>query len=400
LPGLTAFRRRSKLQQIAPGSRLFASEDEEQVICNITKRSLLQQILIEGRKHWDHDGYDPDCRARFLRAIKCKTPELGGRVFASENGERTFCNTCKSPACTSCGHWAKVQWQRERWCAIPEGPFKVITLTMPDTLWPLFASNPELCRKLAEIAGRVIVGYARARRGVEVGVMPIPHTFNGKLEFNAHVHALVTARDLQTLASQNRSNIFFDRNQLMRSWKRLIVALLRAALESGSLESGMDDAEVEHLLQREEVRDWRVHVQAFDGKEHFLRYAGRYVRRPPIAERRIVAVSNGFVQFWYKDKRLRRRELVVCTVAEFIDRWAQHLPKPRRHSVRYFGLFGPRRWSQVVAGAFAQIGEKQRPRPKRRRWAISVERLSGKNPLIDHTGTRMTFVRHLAPATA
>ena len=57
-------------------------------------------------------------------------------------------------------------------------------------------------------------------------------TVNGKLEFNSHVHALVTARDLQMLASQNRSNIFFDRNQLMHSWKRLIIALLRAALDS------------------------------------------------------------------------------------------------------------------------------------------------------------------------
>jgi hypothetical protein len=360
-------------------------------------RSLLQRILIEGRKHWDHEGYDPDCRARFLRAIQCKTPDMGQRVYASENEERTFCNTCKSPACPSCGHWATVQWQRERWCAIPEGPYRVITFTMPNTLWPLFASSPRLCRKLAEIAARVIVGYARARRGVEVGVMPILHTFNGKLEFNSHVHALVTARDLQTLASQNGSNIFFDRNQLMRSWKRIIIALLRAALESACLESGMDHDEVERLLQHEEIRNWKVHVQAFDGKEHFLRYAGRYVRRPPIAERRIVAISDGFVRFWYKDKRLRRRETVVCTVEEFIDRWAQHVPQRYRHSVRYFGLFGPRRWSRVAAAAFALIGEKQRPRPKRRPWAIAVERLSGRNPLVDSKGNRMKFVRHLAP---
>jgi hypothetical protein len=230
--------------------------------------------------------------------------------------------------------------------------------------------------------------------------VPILHTFNGKLQFNSHVHALVTARDLQRPTSQNRSNIFFDRNQLMRSWKRLIVALLRAALESGSLDSGMEDARVERLLQQEEIRDWRVHVQAFDGKDHFLRYAGRYVRRPPIAERRIVAVSNGFVRFWYKDKRLGRRETVACTIEEFIDRWAQHVPKAYCHTVRYFGLFGPRRWSQVVASAFEQIGEKQGPRPKRRRWAISVEGLSGHNPLIDQKGTRMTFVRHLAPSKA
>lgn len=230
--------------------------------------------------------------------------------------------------------------------------------------------------------------------------MPILHTFNGKLEFNSHVHALVTARDLQTIASQNRSHIFFDPNHLMRSWKRLIVALLRAALESGSLDSGLDDAEVERLLQREEVRNWRVHVQAFEGKEHFLRYAGRYVRRPPIAERRIVAISNGFVRFWYKNKVRRQRETVVCTVEELIARWAQHLPKNYRHSVRYFGVFSPRRWGQLAAATFVLVGEKQRPRPKRLPWAFSVERLSGRNPLIDYQGNRLTFLRHQAPSGA
>ena len=83
----------------------------------------------------------------------------------------------------------------------------------------------------------------------------------------------------------------------MRTWQRLVIALLRRALEAGRLKSGMVRAELECLLTREETRHWRVHLQAFDGKEHFLRYAGRYVRRPPIAQRRILSVANGFVRF-------------------------------------------------------------------------------------------------------
>jgi len=363
----------------------------------IPKRSSLQRILIEGRERWDQPGYDPDCSLRFLRAVQCKTPELGRRVFASDNEEAVFCNTCKSPACTSCGHWSTIQWQRERWCALPEGPYRVITLTMPNTLWPLFASNPRLCRKLAEIAARVIVGYARVRRGVEVGVIPILHTFNGKLEFNSHVHALVTGSDLQR---ENGACFFFDRDQLMRSWKRLVIALLRAALLGARLESKMSHDEIERLLQREETRHWKVHVQAFDGKEHFLRYAGRYVRRPPIAERRIISISNGVVRFWYKDKLLGRRQTVILTIDVFIDRWAQHIPKRYRHSMRYFGLFGPRRWNRVVETAFLLVREKRRRRPKRLCWAISVERLSGRNPLLDSKRVRMTFVRHLPPISA
>jgi len=40
------------------------------------KRSSLQRILIEGRKHWDHEGYDPDCRARFLRIDSVQDPGI------------------------------------------------------------------------------------------------------------------------------------------------------------------------------------------------------------------------------------------------------------------------------------------------------------------------------------
>ena len=43
----------------------------------------------------------------FLRAVQCKTPALGRRLYASETEEREFCNTCKSRmACASCGSCA------------------------------------------------------------------------------------------------------------------------------------------------------------------------------------------------------------------------------------------------------------------------------------------------------
>jgi hypothetical protein len=362
---------------------------------SVSRRSRLQEILILGRNHWDHDAYDPDSRRAFLLALQCKTPALGGRVFASENEERVFFNTCKSPACPSCGHWATVQWQRERWCAIPEGPYLEITLTMPNTLWGIFARNPRLCRKLPEIAARVIRSYARVRHGVEVGVMPVLHTFNGELLFKPHVHSLVTAGGLQASRSRWQPRIFFHRDELIRSWQRLIIATFRRASETGQLEFEITRDELESLLQFEEIRGWIAHVRAFKGKEHFLQYCGRYVRRPPIAQWRILTIKDGFVRFWHKDKRLKRWITVQCTLEEFIDRWSQHIPKRYRHAVRHFGLFAPRRWPRVAAAIFTILGTKQRPRPKRLPWAIAVQRFRG-NPLLDQCSQPMKFVRHMA----
>jgi hypothetical protein len=363
------------------------------------KTSRLRTILIEGRQHWDDPGFNPDVRLSFLRALECRTPALGSRVYASENEEAVFCNTCKSPACTGCGHWATIHWQRERWCALPEGPYMGVTLSMPDTLWPLFSANPHLTRELPSIAASAIMIYGKVYKGIDVGVMAILHTFNGKLEFNSHVHALVFAKDLQSPSQSGESRIFFN-NSIMRSWKRLVIALLRAALNAGCLVSTLTDRELEHLLRREEGRWWSVHIQSFNGKEHFVRYAGRYARRPPISERRIRDVSNGLVSFWYMDKRLKRPVTVVCTVTEFIDRWTLHIPKRYRHAVRHCGIFAPRRWNQVAEAAFLLSGQRRRPKPRPLRWNFSVQRLSGHDPLTDSKGRQMRFVKHLPPVAA
>jgi hypothetical protein len=77
-------------------------------------------------------------------------------------------------------------------------------------------------------------------------------------------------------------------------------------------------------------------IQLFEDKWHFLQYAGRYVRRPPIAQRRITWIGRRTVKFWYKDKKLRRRFEVDCSLKEFVDRWTQHIPERYQHAVRSF----------------------------------------------------------------
>jgi len=134
---------------------------------------------------------------------------------------------------------------------------------------------------------------------------------------------------------------------------------------------------------------------SFKSKEHFLRYAARYVRRPPIAQRRITCIEGRGVRFWTKDKKLRRRVEVQCTPEEFVDRWAQHLPDDYQHAVRTFGLFAPRSLGQTCAAIFAILGQRQRPRPKPRPWADSIKRDFGHNPLLDHKGQQMKWVRRL-----
>jgi hypothetical protein len=46
---------------------------------------------------------------------------------------------------------------------------------------------------------------------------------------------------------------------------------------------------------------------------------------------------------------------------------------------------------------FAAIGYKRRARPAPPRWAESLKEMTGKDPLLDRVGQRMSWVRSLAP---
>jgi len=226
-------------------------------------------------------------------------------------------------------------------------------------------------------------------------VIAILHTFNGKLEFNSHIHAMVKIDGLHL--SGNCTTVYYDGDFVMEEWRHAVIALLRTASRLGRLRCSFPPDQIEAVLTYHGTRWWSVNVERLGSTEHFLMYAGRYVRRPPIAQWRITHIDDSKVRFWAKDKKLRRKIEVECTLEEFIDRWSQHIPERYRHSVRYFGLFAPRGVKETFSALFAIIGQKPRPRPKPRPWRESIKRDFGFDPLLDHKGAEMKWVRRIAP---
>jgi hypothetical protein len=322
---------------------------------------------------------------------------LGAEVYSSENQELVLYHTCKSRACPSCGYRAQVKWLRERWVALPDALYKGVTFTMPKQLWPVFHDKPPLAKALPALAAEVIKTRVSGKHGLRVGVIAILHTFTGKLEFNSHVHTMVTGGGLHRSSDIWVASVFYEHDPLMEAWRRAVIALLRAALRAGQLDTKMTVDQMEEMLTEQENCGWIIRIQSFEDKWHFLQYAGRYVRRPPIAQRRITYIGKRTVTFWAKDKKLRCRTFVRCSLEEFVDRWAQHIPERYQHAVRSFGLFAPRVLRQTSAAIFAILGQEARPRPRSRPWAESIERDFGHDPLLDQTGERMKWVRRLAP---
>jgi hypothetical protein len=363
-------------------------------------RKPLKQILIATRAQWDHPDTRPAVRENFRKVIDCGTLALGAEVYASANEEKVVPHTCKSRACPSCGHRATKLWQREQWTALPDIAYAGINLTMPDVLWPIFQKNRHLLHDLPALGAAAIQQCMNEQYGVRVLIMVVPHTFGRHLNFNSHLHILISAGGLRESDGRWIPRLYLAWGALMRAWRDAVITYLREALKIRLITTDLTVEELAAILSRQHCRKWNVYIARFQSKQHFLRYAGRYVRHPPIAEYRFVEVAARQVQFLTKDLKLKMVVTTWYRIEEFVAALAEHVPDHYRHAIRYFGLLAPGSKATTSAALFVVSGQRKHPRPRRLGWRNSLRKHFNVDPLIDSVGQPMRWVRRLKPATA
>src|SRR5439155_9411852 len=183
-------------------------------------------------------------------------------------------------------------WQREQWAGLPDIPYAGVNFTMPDVLWPIFQQNRYLLHDLAPLGAAVIQQWVRDTYGVRVLIMVVTHTFGRRLNFNSHLHLLVSAGGLAELEARWVAPLTFSKDALMHLWRFAVITFLREALKAGILRSGLDNDVLQAILTKQYGRWWNIYIARFQSKAQFLRYAGRYIRRPPIAQHRFVKITN------------------------------------------------------------------------------------------------------------
>jgi hypothetical protein len=254
---------------------------------------------------------------------------------------------------------------------------------------------------LPKLGAAVIQQWAKLKYGVRVLIMVIPRTFEGRLNFNSHLQILVCRRSAgigMSLGEQvGLRQELKIKDKLMHMWRVAVITYLRAALKATVLTSDSSPQRLRASLKKQYERWWSIDIDHFASKEHLLRYAGRYVRRPPIAQYRFTKITDREVQFWTKDKIQRRRVNISCTPEEFVATLAEHVPDRYRHAIHYFGLLAPRAKVRLWTAVFALLGQQKRSSPRRLSWALSRRSDFGVDPLIDRRGQAMGWVGRLKP---
>jgi putative transposase len=109
----------------------------------------------------------------------------------------------------------------------------------------------------------------------------------------AHLHILVSACGLQESEGRWVPHLTFSKSALMHIWRFAVITYLRSALKANVLTTDMSPTAFKAFLVSQYERWWNIDIHNFTSKEHFSRYAGRYARRPPIAQRRLYASLTG-----------------------------------------------------------------------------------------------------------
>lgn len=361
--------------------------------------SNLHKLLEENRSLWDNDGVPADVRAAIDQSLLCGTGALGAEVYSSSTGEsRVVDHTCKSRACTSCGYWQTIRWQQEVVSQLPDIPYCGVLLTMPEFFWRLLRNNRRLLPSLSVLGAGVLTDWGRERFQAEVPIVCVLHTFNPQLEFNVHLHIVVGCIGLHLNGNEIVRNIYFPANLVRERWRKALLDLLELGARKGTLHSELSVHELLEKIAYYRTLWWKVGAKSCTDKQAIFDYIARYMRRPPMADYRIRGFDANQVRFLYKDKRDGNKvHVTTLPIAEFVRRFVSQVPHRYLHGVRYFGLLAPRAKTTRYRAFLRLTGLPFPRRVRRLRWAESLRRTFGFDPLIDSRGNRMTWNHRMPP---
>ena len=363
-------------------------------------RYTLKELFKDTLLDWDHDGTIQNVRETFWKIINCRTEVLGADIYASETEQRIVYHTCKSLFCPSCGARSAAIWQEEIEAVLPQIPYIEINFTMPQVFWPLLQRNRHLLSDLPALGARAIEFWAKAKYGARVILMVVQQTYGGFLNFYPHLHTLVSAGGLDDSTGRWIHSLNFQnaehKYELMLAWKLAFLTALDTASKDDVLESDLSRDEFNNILETEGRRKWNVYVSPLVSKSNVINHIGRYIRKPPIAQYRLTRVDDHHVRYRVKDTKNRRLTPVIYSNEEFIKLLMPHVIDRYCNSMRYFGLLAPRS-KMLLTQVFSVLKQQQRPRPLRLRYAESIFRTFGRNPLIGLDGRPLLRVGHINP---
>ena len=141
-------------------------------------------------------------------------------------------HTCKSRFCASCGKLAVDNWIDQAMARFLDVPHHHLVFTIPEQLRHVFLYDRSLLNILFTASSLAVLDWCRNTGGYLPGICSVIHTFGSQLNFNPHIHMLITSGGLHTHQTRFIANDHIPWNMLKARWKYHVVTLLKPQLKT------------------------------------------------------------------------------------------------------------------------------------------------------------------------
>jgi len=363
----------------------------------MASKITIKQILLSNQNWWrffskHKHTLRPSIVTTIIKLLSCKNKIRGSHHYRCSNPQCTHMkrvpHTCKCKACSSCGKKATELWVAKQNQLLPQTPWQHITFTMPDLLWDFFWFNRKLLNEIGKIAALCIQTIAK-KKNIIPGIFIAIHTFGRDLKRNVHVHLSTTTGGLADENTQWKP-LFFDQATLMRIWRYHLIALFRKSYQQASLiippalqKQFHPTFTFLHFLNQLYKKTWIVHCSPPSQDHlHNVRYLGRYIKRPAIAESKLKHYNGSEVSFNYFDHRSKTYRRFTLTVEQFITRFIQHIPDDGFRMIRYYGFLSHRLRGKLLPRVYQLLNQETPRLTTSLSYAILIYKNFNFHPLI------------------
>ena len=282
----------------------------------------------------------------------CRTAAQGTHAAECPDGHGAFgeaFNSCRHRGCPQCGGPAALRWVARREEQAPACAHVHTVWTVPDAFGPLWAHNRRAFTNMMFRASwetvRALMGDPKWC-GALPGMLSVFQSWGDLLQRHPHVHALVTAGgvDAGGVWREPARSFVICARAAMALYRGKMRALILAGLADGSLACppGTDAARWRREADRQGLRKWNVRVQPpYAAAGRVIRYVGAYLRRGPLAEGRVAAYDGLRVRVAHRHPGKHAGADFELDGAECVRRLLLHMPEPRLHTSRLYGLYHP-----------------------------------------------------------
>lgn len=271
------------------------------------------------------------------KMLRCQDDSRGYFLYYCSNcGDVKIIHLgCNSRVCTHCGRKYTDKWAERLARRTFDVTHRHVVMTIAEELRPFFKEHHELFKILMDCAIDAIsdmMSWTLDRR-VTPGVIVIIHSYGKDMKFNPHIHCLVTEGGFRYNGEWVDLGIF-PYKTLRKTWQYQVLTMFKKVIpdtpENRALIDYLFDAYPDGFYVRAKDKIYN--------KKHMIRYIGRYIRHPAVAESRIESYNGKNITFWYVDNDDITHH-VTMMIEEFISAIIGHIPDIQFKTVRYYGVY-------------------------------------------------------------